>query len=251
LIAFKSLQNMTEFDDIALAKRLATQAGAMLRQLRESGVQTGRALGDAGDREANKLLLQALATVRPFDAVLSEESADDGKRFTAERVWIIDPLDGTREYREGRDDWAVHVALVACGEVIAAAVAQPMRNEVFDSTINALTRDPKNVIVVSRSRPPAFSEAIARALQARVEPVGSAGAKALLVVRGEALAYVHEGGLNEWDAAAPIGVALAHGLHVSDLQGRAIVFNQKDVVLHGGLVLCRPECAAAILQITR
>jgi 3'(2'), 5'-bisphosphate nucleotidase len=219
--------------------------------LRDGGAHAGRALGDAGDHRANVLLLKALAAERPDDAVLSEESVDDGKRFSADRVWIIDPLDGTREYREGRDDWAVHVALVARGAVIAAAVAQPMRDEVFDSKKVALTRDPQKVIVVSRSRPPAFSADIAKALDARIEPVGSAGAKALVVVRGDALAYVHEGGLNEWDAAAPIGVALAHGLHVSDLQGRAIGFNQRDVVLHGGLVLCRPECAAAILAITK
>jgi 3'(2'), 5'-bisphosphate nucleotidase len=238
-------------EDIALARRLAREAGVLLMNLREGGAHAGRALGDAGDRQANAFLLKALAAERPTDAVLSEESVDDGNRFTAERLWIIDPLDGTREYREGRDDWAVHVALVARGEVMAAAVAQPMRDEVFDSTSAALIRDPQKVIVVSRSRPPAFSAAIARALEARVEHVGSAGAKALVVVRGDALAYVHEGGLNEWDAAAPLGVAFAHGLHVSDLQGRAIVFNQRDVVLHGGLVLCRPECAAAILAITK
>ena len=238
-------------EDVELAQRLARAAGVLLMNLRDGGAHEGRALGDAGDRQANFFLLNALADERPDDAVLSEESVDDGKRFTAERVWIIDPLDGTREYREGRDDWAVHVALVARGVVIAAAVAQPMRDEVFDSTTVALTRDPQRVIVVSRSRTPALSADIAKALDARVEPVGSAGAKALVVVRGDALAYVHEGGLNEWDAAAPIGVALAHGLHVSDLQGRAIAFNQRDVVLHGGLVLCRPECAAAILEITK
>ena len=241
----------TEFDDIALARQLAREAGELLVRLRAGGAHDGRALGDAGDRQANAYLLEALARERPDDAVLSEESIDDGKRFTAERVWIIDPLDGTREYREGRADWAVHVALVAHGEVIAAAVAQPMRDEVFDSAPTTLAADPAKVIVVSRSRPPAFSTGIGHALGARVDAVGSAGAKALAVVRGEALAYVHEGGLNEWDAAAPIGVALAHGLHVSDLRGHAIIFNLRDVVLHGGLVLCRQECAAAILQITR
>ena len=241
----------TQIDDIALARQLAQDAGELLLRLRAGGAHDGRALGDAGDRQANAFLLEALARERPDDAVLSEESIDDGKRLTAERVWIIDPLDGTREYREGRADWAVHVALVARGEVVAAAVAQPMRDEVFDSAPTTLAVDPAKVIVVSRSRPPAFSTAIARALGAHVDAVGSAGAKALAVVRGEALAYVHEGGLNEWDAAAPIGVALAHGLHVSDLRGYAILFNLRDVVLHGGLVLCRPECAAAILRITR
>ncbi len=238
-------------DDIALARGLAREAGDLLVRLRAGGAHDGRALGDAGDRQANSYLLEALARERPDDAVLSEESVDDGKRFTAERVWIIDPLDGTREYREGRADWAVHVALVARGEVIAAAVAQPMRDEVFDSAPATLAADPAKVIVVSRSRPPAFATDIAQTLGARVDAVGSAGAKALAVVRGEALAYVHEGGLNEWDAAAPIGVALAHGLHVSDLRGHSIIFNLRDVVLHGGLVLCRPECAAAILRITR
>lgn len=237
--------------DAALARRLAQEAGELLVRLRVGGTHDGRALGDAGDRQANALLLEALARERPDDAVLSEESVDDGKRFTAERVWIIDPLDGTREYREGRSDWAVHVALVARGEVIAAAVAQPMRDEVFDSAPTTLTADHGRVIVVSRSRPPAFAADIARALGARVDAVGSAGAKALAVVRGEALAYVHEGGLNEWDAAAPIGVALARGLHVSDLRGDAITFNRRDVVLHGGLVLCRPECVETILRITR
>jgi 3'(2'), 5'-bisphosphate nucleotidase len=219
--------------DIALARRLADEAGALLKRLRSGGTFEGRALGDAGDRRANFFLLKALAAERPNDAVLSEESIDDGKRFMSARVWIIDPLD------------------VAEGAVIAAAVAQPMRGEVFDSTPTALPINPKRAIVVSRSRPPAFAESIAKALDARIEPMGSAGAKALVVARGDALAYVHEGGLNEWDAAAPIGVALAHGLHVSDLRGRAIVFNQRDVVLHRGLVLCRPECAAAILAITK
>lgn len=237
--------------DAALARRLAQEAGELLVRLRAAGAHDGRALGDAGDRQANAFLLDALARERPDDAVLSEESVDDGKRFTAERVWIIDPLDGTREYREGRSDWAVHVALVARGEVIAAAVAQPIRDEVFDSVPATLAADPAKVIVVSRSRPPAFSTAIAQALDARVDAVGSAGAKALAVVRGEALAYVHEGGLNEWDAAAPIGVALARGLHVSDLRGDAITFNRRDVALHGGLVLCRPECVETILRITR
>ena len=238
-------------DDTALATRLARDTGQLLRALRQTSGLAGHALGVAGDQCANDFLLRALAAARDLDAILSEESHDDKTRLDAQRLWIIDPLDGTREYREGRDDWAVHVALAVRGEVVAAAVAQPMRDEVFDSTRMALSNDPKKVIVVSRSRPPTFSANIAKALDARIEPMGSAGVKALVVVRGDALAYVHEGGLNEWDAAAPIGVAHAHGLHVSDLQGRRITFNQHDVVLHGGLVLCRPECAAAILRITK
>lgn len=234
--------------DVELAVRLALQTGALLHALREGSGLHDRALGDAGDAQANAFLLAELAMHRPNDAVLSEESLDDLTRLKARRVWIIDPLDGTREYREQRGDWAVHVALVDSGIVTAAAVSQPCRNEVFSSIAASTPELTKRAIVVSRSRPPATANAIADALGATVESLGSAGVKALAVVRGEALAYIHEGGLNEWDAAAPIGVALAHGLHVSDLQGRAIVFNQRDVVLRDGLIICRRECAGTILR---
>lgn len=237
-------------NDIALARTLAVDAGALLLVLRESGAHKDRALGDAGDAQANALLLQRLAALRPNDAVLSEESADDRSRLNAERVWIIDPLDGTREYREGRDDWAVHIALVANGVVIAAAVSQPSRGDVFDSAPAPVPDIRQRKIVISRSRPPKFAAGIAEALNAELLTMGSAGAKALAVVRGEAIAYVHEGGLNEWDAAAPVGVALAHGLQVCDLRGQPIVFNQHDVVLHGGFIVCRPECARTILSQT-
>ncbi len=250
------LPNVEPDGDVALARDLAVRAGVLLLDLRaKSCALEPRALGDAGDAQANALLLAALASARPGDAVLSEESADDLRRLQAGRVWIVDPLDGTREFREGRDDWAVHVALVTAGRVIAAAVSQPARDEVFDSAERAGETSPGDAgarrVVISRSRPPRCAQAVADALGATLWQVGSAGAKALTVVRGEALAYVHEGGMNEWDAAAPVGVALAHGLHVSDLHGEPIVFNQRDVVLHRGLVICRRECAAAILKITR
>lgn len=235
-------------NDVALATRLAQETGQLLQSLRATSVLRGHPLGDAGDKQANDFLLRELAVHRPDDAVLSEESHDDRERMNMSRVWIIDPLDGTREYREQRGDWAVHVALVREGEVIAAAVAQPSRDEVFSSIATVPPTLVRRVIVVSRSRPPAKAQALADALDATIEPLGSAGVKALAVVRGEALAYVHEGGLNEWDAAAPIGVALAHGLHVSDFQGRTIVFNQHDVVLHGGLIICRKEYADVILS---
>ncbi len=250
-----------EPNDTALARELAQRAGALLLDLRAGACGgaslQGRALGDAGDQAANEMLLDALRTARPDDAVLSEESTDDLRRLQAKRVWIIDPLDGTREYRESRDDWAVHVALVSAGAVIAAAVSQPSRDEVFDTSPPAATpalpassvSASARRVVISRSRPPHCAQRVADALGATLWQVGSAGAKALTVVRGEALAYVHEGGMNEWDAAAPVGVALAHGLHVSDLHGRPIVFNQRDVVLHGGLVICRKEIASTLLDV--
>jgi 3'(2'), 5'-bisphosphate nucleotidase len=234
--------------DSALASRLAREAGARLLALRMRGAHAGRALGDEGDRLANEFLLGELATARPEDAVLSEESADDLKRLHAARVWIVDPLDGTREFREGRDDWAVHVALVEAGAVSAAAVSIPSRNEVFATSDAPREIEATRRIVISRSRPPAFAAKVANALDAELVQVGSAGAKAMMVVRGDAIAYVHDGGMNEWDAAAPVGVALAHGLHVSTLKGDAIRFNQRDLVLHGGLIVCTKEVAQTILN---
>jgi 3'(2'), 5'-bisphosphate nucleotidase len=234
-------------DDV-LATRLAREAGALLLALRTRSEHTGRALGDEGDRLANEFLLRELANARPNDDVLSEESADDLKRLHAARVWIVDPLDGTREYREGRDDWAVHVALVEAAAVSAAAVSIPARDEVFSTSDAPCEVVATRRVVVSRSRPPAFSQRVAAALDAELIQVGSAGAKAMMVVRGEATAYVHEGGMNEWDAAAPVGVALAHGLHVSTLKGDAISFNRRDVVLREGLIICAKEVAWRVID---
>jgi 3'(2'), 5'-bisphosphate nucleotidase len=241
------MNDLISLSDVALARELAQRAGAHLRTLRERGEHAGRALGDVADREANELILTALRTARPHDAILSEESNDDFARLSAERVWIVDPLDGTREYREGRGDWAVHIALVEEGKVSAAAVAIPASHEVFATDSNTTLPSAARRIVISRSRPPAFAKRVADALNAELVQVGSAGAKAMMVVRGDAIAYVHEGGMNEWDAAAPVGVALAHGLHVSDLRGNAIVFNRRDVVLREGLVICNPVLATRVI----
>ncbi len=243
--------------DTALAIELARRAGDLLRALQTSGAHAGKVLGNEGDRRANEFLLRELARARASDAVLSEESVDDFARLDARRVWIIDPLDGTREFREGRDDWAVHVALVEKQSVIAAAVAIPARDEVFASqsisstasaTVTSATSLLQKKIVISRSRPPAFAERVARAIDAETMQVGSAGAKAMMVVRGDAIAYLHEGGMNEWDAAAPVGVALAHDLHVSTLKGEAISFNQRDVVLRDGLIICTKDVAQRVID---
>jgi 3'(2'), 5'-bisphosphate nucleotidase len=251
-------------DDVTLATMLARDAGALLRALRDDAALSGKALGDAGDKQANDLLIHALKKHRPNDAILSEESVDDFARLNADRIWIIDPLDGTREYRERRDDWAVHVALVSDRRVIAAAVAMPSRDEVFSTAKNSaenialkfsnqaasndISSASSNIVVISRSRPPPFADRVAKALNAQVQPIGSAGAKAMMVVRGDALAYVHDGGMNEWDAAAPVGVALAHGLCACDLHGNDITFNHRDVVLREGLIVCRVELRETILN---
>lgn len=240
--------------DAALAARLATEAGARLLGVRERiarGECTAAEAKDAGDREAHDFLVAALAEARPADAVLSEEGTDDPTRLSAERVWIVDPLDGTREFGEPpRTDWAVHVALVVDHEVVASAVALPGAGLTL-STDPAPPPPPpmpeRPRVVVSRTRPPALAQAVALIIGGDLVGMGSAGAKATAVVRGEADVYVHGGGQYEWDSAAPAGVALAAGCHASRLDGSPLRYNQPNPWLPD-LVVCRAELAATVLD---
>jgi 3'(2'), 5'-bisphosphate nucleotidase len=237
--------------DARLAAELAEQAGHLLLSLRETSGLTGRELGKRGDADSNELLLRELAAVRPGDAVLSEESADSPARLSADRVWIIDPLDGTREYgMPGRTDWAVHVALWQRGTGITdAAVAQPALGAVYGSDSVQAGASPRRRarFLVSDSRPPEFAAPVAQALDAELAPMGSAGAKAMAVVRGEADAYLHAGGQWEWDSAAPVGVAVAAGLHASRVDGSALEYNREHPYLPD-LLICRAELAEPILR---
>jgi 3'(2'), 5'-bisphosphate nucleotidase len=241
--------------DARLAARLAEDAGQLLLSVRaEGGGGDPKELGNRGDRESNSLLLELLYTARPDDSVLSEESVDSPVRLDAERVWIIDPLDGTREFSmAGRQDWAVHVALWESGSgITAAAVAQPAIGEVYASDrVSSIgggggEARPRPLILVSDSRPPAFAQPVASAVGADVAPMGSAGAKAMAVVRGDADAYVHAGGQWEWDSAAPVGVALAAGFHASRIDGTPLLYNQAHPYLPD-LLICRRELAPALL----
>jgi 3'(2'), 5'-bisphosphate nucleotidase len=239
-------------NDHEFAAALATDVAATLREVRESG-PTGRALGDEGDRLAQALIAERLRAERPDDAVLSEEAADDHARLGAERVWIIDPLDGTREFTEPpRDDWAVHVALWERGELVVGAVALPGRS-VLLATPDVGPPPPSEApdgrlrIVVSRSRPPAFAAAVAADVGADLVELGSAGAKTITVVLGEFDAYLHAGGQYEWDSAAPVAVAQAAGLHCSRIDGTRLAYNQPDPYLPD-LLVCRPELATRLLD---
>jgi 3'(2'), 5'-bisphosphate nucleotidase len=240
-------------DDHVLAEWLATVAGERLLEVRAEGLE-GRELKDAGDRAAHELLMKLLATHRPDDAVLSEEGKDDKARLQADRVWIVDPLDGTREFSEPpRDDWAVHVALWGSGELVAGAVAQPALGETFSTAAAPVVPDrtsDRPRIAVSRTRPPAFVEALAAELGADLVPMGSAGVKVISVVRDISDAYVHAGGQYEWDNAAPVAVARAAGLFCSRIDGSELEYNQDDVSLPD-LVVCRPELSEAILDFVR
>lgn len=236
-------------DDVTLAADLAQRAGALLLSIRASSGLAGKELGKRGDHDANELLLAGLADARPDDAVLSEESVDSPARLSADRVWIIDPLDGTREYgMPGRDDWAVHVALWTRGRgITAAAVAQPSLDTVYTSTGAPATRaNEPLVFLVSDSRPPAFAATVAAQFGAQLRPMGSAGAKAMAVLRGNADAYLHAGGQWEWDSAAPVGVVLAAGLHATRVDGSPLEYNSAHPYLPD-LLICRADLGARLV----
>ncbi len=237
-------------DDHELAAHIAREAGHLLVRRRAEG-----ATKDDGDRESNDLILARLAEARPDDAVLSEESKDDPIRLERERVWIVDPLDGTREFGEaGRSDWAVHVALVVNGTPLACAVALPAQDDVVFATVPAPTLEPAHIgkmrLLVSRTRPPKLAEYLAGVLDAELVPLGSAGAKTMAVLQGYADVYAHSGGQYEWDSAAPAGVAAAAGCHTSRLDGSPLVYNRPDPYLPD-LLVCRPELAATVLAAIR
>ncbi len=237
-------------DDTELAAHLAEVAGKLLLIVRDSGLLSLKALGKAGDQTANQFLIHALAEQRPDDGLLSEESKDTEERLSKSRVWIIDPVDGTREYGEGRTDWAVHVALAIDGVPIIGAVALPGLNLVLrtDRPQTIAPAPEKLRMVVSRTRPAAEAVAVAEALGAELIPMGSAGAKAMAVVRGEADIYLHTGGQYEWDSCAPAAVAAAYGLHISRVDGGPLVYNQAEVYMPD-LLICRKEHAVRVLAL--
>lgn len=261
--------------DQHLAETLAVEAGELLLQMRDSEKAGGRALGDIGDRRSNEFLLARLAEERPGDAVLSEESPDVSARESADRVWIIDPVDGTREYSmRGHNDWAVHVALwlrdgtpersrldvsavslPGIGLVIGTGGARTFAGDTVPlepgEAAGGLLDPQDDVarprIVASGSRPPRFLAGVVSALGGTQLAVGSAGAKAMCVVRGEADAYIHAGGQFQWDSAAPAGVAMAHGFAACRIDGTPLEYNVADTYLPD-LIICRPELREQIVE---
>ena len=238
--------------DGELAAHLAEVAGRLLLQVRSSGVFSAKALGKAGDETANQFLCHAIREQRPDDGLLSEEEKDNYERLTKSRVWIVDPVDGTREYGEGRTDWAVHVGLAIDGVPALGAVGLPALGVVLrtDRPEPLPAAAPVPRMVVSRTRPAREALAVADKIGAQLLPMGSAGAKAMAVVRGEAEIYLHTGGQYEWDSCAPAAVAMACGLHVSRVDGTPLVYNQSDTYMPD-LLICRPEWAARVLELVR
>ena len=237
-------------DDAELAAHLAATAGRILIAVRDSGVFSPKALGKAGDQTANQFLVHALREARPDDGLLSEEMKCDGARLTMNRVWIVDPVDGTREYGEARSDWAVHVGLAIDGVASIGAVALPG----LEGGVVVRTDQPRPLpaaaaplrMVVSRTRPAKEAVEVAEKLGAELVPMGSAGAKAMAIVLGQADIYLHSGGQYEWDSCAPVAAALAHGLHASRIDGSPLIYNREDVYMPD-LLICRKEHAATVL----
>jgi 3'(2'), 5'-bisphosphate nucleotidase len=257
---------VTTPDDDVLARDLAGRAGQLLLDLRARGGDPD-VLRKSGDRQSHEFLIAELAAHRPSDAVLSEEGIDDKGRLAADRVWIVDPLDGTREFGDdGRTDWAVHVALwerggtgdAANGGLTAGTVALPAQGQVLstaeggdDMPAKVGDRDARPLrIVVSRSRAPLFVQKVAEIAGAELVPCGSAGAKVATVIRGETDAYVHGGGFYEWDTAAPVAVARAAGFHASRIDGALLAYNQANPLMPDILV-CRPAIAGLLLEAIR
>lgn len=231
----------SRLSDAELAARIARGAGQILLGVRDGDLLDGRVLGDVGDTMAQAWISTVLARHRPRDAVLSEEAADVGDRATAERVWIIDPLDGTREFAAGTADWAVHVALTEHGVVTEAAVSLPATGEVFRTdTVEKTTTPLTGRLATSRWGGSYETSWVSSRLHLQMVPIGSAGAKAMAVVRGDVDAYVHAGGQYEWDNAAPVGVATAAGLHCSRLDGSEIIYNNPHPYMPD-FVVCRTE----------
>ena len=244
--------DIAALSDADLAAHLAEVAGRILLQVRGSGLFSAKALGKAGDQTANQFLCHALREVRPDDGLLSEEEKDNADRLAMSRVWIVDPVDGTREYGEERADWAVHVGLAIDGRPAIGAVALPG----YDGGTVLRSDQPRTLppvpdrlrMVISRTRPAAQAVAVAEALGAELVPMGSAGAKAMAVILGQADIYLHSGGQYEWDSMAPVAVAQAHGLHCSRIDGSPLIYNRSDVYLPD-LLICRPEHAEDVLAL--
>lgn len=243
--------------DADLAAHLAETAGRILLEVRASGMFSAKALGKAGDQTANQFLVHALREQRGEDGLLSEEEKDNAERLSQSRVWIVDPVDGTREYGEERSDWAVHVGLAIDGQPEIGAVALPGL-DLTGTGKGAIVRSdqpqpippaPEKLrMVVSRTRPAAEAVAVAEKLGAELVPMGSAGAKAMAVILGQADIYLHSGGQYEWDSMAPVAVAKAHGLHCSRIDGSPLIYNQANVYLPD-LLICRKEHAQQLLAL--
>ena len=239
-------------NDHELAGFVAARTGELLRSIRAEGFANRVSqwtMQDKGDLDAHDLIMELLGEHRPDDAILSEEGADDLARLDADRVWIVDPLDGTRDYGERNSpEWAVHIGLVQNGRAIAGAVSVPALDRLYSTALSPIPAPldrSEPVVITSRGNSWAAHD-VADALGAQLTMCGSAGFKAMAVVAGMADVYVHPSGFYEWDVCAPAAVAAAAGLDVLSLDGEDLVYNKRRPVV-AGLLISRPEFTEASL----
>lgn len=241
-------QNQDFRDDAIFAKYLAKGAGEILSNILNDTLLNGKELGDLGDKCANDFIIEAIKKYRPDDGILSEESIDDLARLNKSRVWIIDPLDGTREYCERSNEWAVHIGLAIDKKPEMGVVNLPILKQIFESNcpINLPAINSPVRIFVSRTRPCDEASLIAQKFNGELVSMGSAGAKTMAILNGEGEFYVHSGGQFEWDNCAPIAIALKNGLHVSRIDGSEITYNNQNTKVED-LIICRKEFAQIAL----
>ncbi len=250
--------------DLRFAIDAATNAGARAMHLRETARWQGDVLADVGDQACDGYLQGLILGRYPDDGLLSEETADSAARLSKTRTWIVDPLDGTREYSELRHDWAIHVALSIGGACALAAVALPAQKKLLWAVSLAgheragmqgegrLRRGESESgrplrVAVSRSHTPQWTSRFLEEIGGVPTPAGSVGNKVAMLLLGEADLYVHKKGLKEWDTCAPEVIARALGWSVCKLRGEEHRYNQKDPRNHE-LVVCRPAMRERVLE---
>jgi len=256
---------------LAFAARIAAEAGRRLVGLRASGRWTDEGiLGDVGDQAADGYLQGYLRGRYPDDGLLSEETVDAAERAGKRLVWIVDPLDGTKEYSSGRHDWAVHVGLTIDGKPALGAVALPAIDRVLTGVCGggivqaavtgsdgewpqafAADAGPSSGqplrLACSRSHTPEWMQRFARELGgAELVPCGSVGFKVAMLLFGKADVYVHQKGLKEWDTCAPEAIARAAGWTVCRFDGSDQRYNQRDP-RNDQIVVCRTRLRERVL----
>jgi 3'(2'), 5'-bisphosphate nucleotidase len=261
----RPVHSLTE--DLALARDLAARTGARAIDLARRGRWSGRTLAELGDNAADGFLCGWLAAVRPNDAILSEETTDSRARLTAERVWIVDPIDGSKEYGSGGNEWAVQVALWVRGRLALGALALSGDGPVLagicgdsDDTlggeatpVRGTTPEPSRPrIIVSKNHTPKWAPDFAERLGGTIVTASGVGYKVARVLLGAADVYVHEGSIKlyEWDTAAPEAVARAFGWNVSGLDGGELVYNRVPPTT-GDFLVCRPASKTRCLEALR
>lgn len=234
--------------DLEILRQAVRQAGQQVLRLAAEGFEThikkDRSPVTTADLAVNQILHERLLTAFPHDAWLSEESPDSPRRLENKRVWIIDPIDGTKYFMRGIPQYAISVALVESHQPVVAAVYNPATDELFSAArgmgawLNGLSIHVTPVCAgrpVVLVNPPALERGIFRAIEAAAEcrPMGSIAYTLAQVAAGRADATLNLDGLNEWDVAGGVLLVEEAGGMVMDRNGSPLSFNQPSTTIRG------------------